>query len=282
MRTGRTPRPLHEIREPANRSADLATAFDPARCGTITGAVRWHGALPVVPPISLIQVPKPPDGKTEIGNPNAPRVATDGAVAGAIIYLSGVDPRRAKHWDHPAVSVEVTRSTLIVRQGSAEGRCGVALAGTAVGLVSREPGSAEPALHSIRGRGAAYFTQMVTVADRTVNRVLSEPGIVELSSGSGYFWLRAYLAVCEHPYVAVTGADGSFRFNQVPDGEYEVHCWKANWHIDRLERDPESLGPVRLYYQSPVELRQRVAAKAGKAESIEFALSATDFEAARK
>jgi hypothetical protein len=151
-----------------------------------------------------------------------------------------------------------------------------------VNLLSREPASAEPALHSIRGRGASFFTQMLPVSDRPVSRVLSEPGIVELSSGSGYYWLRAYLLVSEHPYVAITGADGSFRFDQVPDGDYEVHCWKANWHIDRLERDPESLGPVRLYFRPPAEFRKRVVVKAGKTESIEFTLSGADFERSGK
>jgi len=282
MRTGRTPKPLHDIHEAPNSSPDLGSAFDPARCGTVKGTVRWVGSPPTVPTISLTQVPKPPDGKNQIGNPNTPRVATDGSLAGAIVFLTGVETKRSKPWDHPRARVEVTRSTLIIRQGSAEQSCGVALAGSAVNLLSREPASSEPALHSIRGRGAAFFTQMLPVSDRPVSRVLSEPGIVELSSGSGYYWLRAYLAVSEHPYVAVTGADGAFQFEQMPDGEYEIHCWKANWHIDRLERDPESLGPVRLYFRPPVERRKRVTVNAGKSESIDFTLTTTDFEPSGK
>src|SRR5262249_42863526 len=85
MRTGRTPKALHPIQEAPRVSTDLSSAFDPARCGAIKGTVRWAGSPPKVPPISLTQVPKPPDGKTEIGNPNAPRVATDGSAAGAIV-----------------------------------------------------------------------------------------------------------------------------------------------------------------------------------------------------
>jgi hypothetical protein len=282
MRTGRTPKPLHDIHEAPHSSPDLGSAFDPARCGTIKGTVRWAGNPPTVPTISLTQVPKPPDGKTQIGNPNAPRITTDGSLAGAIVFLTCVEPKRSKPWEHPRASVEVTRSILMIRQGSAEQSCGIALAGSAVNLLSREPASSEPALHSIRGRGAAFFTQMLPVSDRPVSRELSEPGIVELSSGSGYYWLRAYLAVREHPYVAVTGADGAFRFEQVPDGQYEIHCWKANWHIDRLERDPESLGPVRLYYRPPVELRKRMTVNAGRTESIDFTLTTADFEPSGK
>lgn len=38
-------------------------------------------------------------------------------------------------------------------------------------------------------------------------------------------WTRAYIAVFEHPYFAVTGANGSFSIEGVPAGTYTLRAW---------------------------------------------------------
>ncbi|HXB71337.1 MAG TPA: carboxypeptidase regulatory-like domain-containing protein [Candidatus Acidoferrales bacterium] len=38
-------------------------------------------------------------------------------------------------------------------------------------------------------------------------------------------WMHAYMGVVEHPYFAVTGADGSFEWPNVPPGDYTVAVW---------------------------------------------------------
>jgi plastocyanin len=38
-------------------------------------------------------------------------------------------------------------------------------------------------------------------------------------------WMRAYIGVMEHPYFAVTRADGSFEMTNVPPGDYTVAAW---------------------------------------------------------
>jgi len=271
MRTSDPPRPLHPIRPADPIAADLGFAFDSVRCGSVTGHVRWVGPRPIVEPIRLTQVSSPPGGKTESANPNAPIISKDNYLADAVVFLSGIDTARSTPWPYPPVTVEVARDGMAIRQGSSVGRYAIVRRGTEVEFVTHEA-----ALHSVRARGASFFTQMLATPDRPVRRVMSDNGIVELSSGSGYFWLRGYLAVSDHPYVAVTGPDGSFRFDQVPDGEYDIVCWKANWRIDRLERDPELLSPVRLHFRPPIESRQRVAVKAGGSQVIDFAISAAE------
>jgi len=37
-------------------------------------------------------------------------------------------------------------------------------------------------------------------------------------------WMRSYIAVFDHPYFAVTKADGTFEIGNVPPGEYEVQA----------------------------------------------------------
>jgi len=38
-------------------------------------------------------------------------------------------------------------------------------------------------------------------------------------------WMNSYVAVMTHPYFAVTGTDGTFKIDGVPDGTYEIEAW---------------------------------------------------------
>jgi len=39
-------------------------------------------------------------------------------------------------------------------------------------------------------------------------------------------WMRAYVSAMEHPYFAVTGADGSFAIPNLPPGDYVLEAWQ--------------------------------------------------------
>jgi len=275
LRTPAPPRPLYPIEEPRPQATDLGAEFDRARCGSVTGRVLWTGPAPEVEPIVAFRVFAPPGNPETVPNPNAPRIAA-GGLAEAVVWLRPVDLKRSRKWDHPPVVVEVGPTDFVVRPGDRTGRIGIVRRGDAVEFVSREAN-----LHSARGRGAAFFTQMLPDPDEPVRRTLSESGVVELSSGSGYYWMRGYLVVSDHPYVAVTGEDGAFAMDQVPDGEYEVRCWKASWHVEREEHDPEGFGPARLVFQPAIEKRRRVRVVSGQASDVSMTFAAEDFATAR-
>ncbi|HTF88920.1 MAG TPA: carboxypeptidase regulatory-like domain-containing protein [Planctomycetota bacterium] len=38
-------------------------------------------------------------------------------------------------------------------------------------------------------------------------------------------WMKAWVGVFDHPYYAVTGADGRFTLAGLPPGEYHLHAW---------------------------------------------------------
>ena len=38
-------------------------------------------------------------------------------------------------------------------------------------------------------------------------------------------WMRAYIGVVDHPYFAVTGAEGAFHWANVPPGDYTIAVW---------------------------------------------------------
>lgn len=272
MRTARPPRPLHPLRPPASVRTDLASAHDVRECGTIAGRVVWDGPPLSVPPLDLPTSVLLPSRTKSIPNPNAPRVRR-GRVAEAVVWLRGVDPTRSRKWDHPPVSVLASQLEYVIQQGDERVRAGFVRQGEGVRFTTREPDR-----HSIRGRGAAFFTDFLYDAGRPTTRDLTEDGIVELTSATGAYWCRAHLIVSDTPYLSRTNDRGEFRLTDVPAGSYELVCWMPNWRIDRLERDPELVVHVRLTFGPDVEMKRPVRVTAGATAETEFLLGEGDFK----
>jgi hypothetical protein len=275
------PQPLYPISESQPATSELGTEPDKTFCGTVRGSIQWSGGVPSVQPIVITKVTSPPTAQPQYPNPNAPRIL-NGRLADAIVYLVGVNVRRSKGWNPSPTTVTVDRTRISV--GGRGGRIGIVRRGQDVEFLAHEqvdPATNRPILHSVRGRGAAFFTQMLTVADRPVRRPMPDNGLVELSSGSGYCWLRGYLFVTDTPYAAVTGADGEFTFPDVPNGDYEAVCLVPNWHVDHFENDPELFiyeGSARLVFRPTVEKQQKVSIEAGKLSDVSFTFSNADFD----
>lgn len=240
--------------EPGPPAAGLA--FDPAMTGRVAGRVAWGGVIPETPGF-LYGLPRPGGLGFEFRtaeNPNRPRVhPKTKAVAGAVVFLRGIDPAAARPWDLPPVRVEVGNGRITVVQGDRRDRAGFVRRGDAFTAVSTEP-----AYHLLRGRGDAFFGLALPEPNSPATRTLTAPGRVELSSGTGQYWMRADLFVADHPYFAVTDADGRFAFEQVPAGKAEVVVWLPGWGAAKQERDPDSTSVARMAYSPPLERAEPV------------------------
>jgi hypothetical protein len=80
--------------------------------------------------------------------------------------------------------------------------------------------------------------------------------------------MHAYLFVSDHPYCAITDADGHFEWPRVPPGEYELITWMPSWDVVRFERDPESTAVVRIDFGPHREWRQTVAVRPNETTTI--------------
>jgi hypothetical protein len=130
--------------------------------------------------------------------------------------------------------------------------------------------SCEPVMQSLCVRGAAFFTLAFPDPDRPLRRRLDHDGLVELSSGMGHYWWRGYLFVCRHPYFTWTDAEGRFTLTQVPAGDLRVVCWLPNSKIARTERDPNTIGILRIAYEKPLERAIPIRMEAGDEKQMEI------------
>lgn len=254
----------------------IGSTFDPSSAGQIEGTVNWAGDAPAVPPFevgSLVTDARPARPRFFEANPNVPCIdAKTGGVAGAVVFLREVAPNRSRPWDHPPVVVEHKDRKLQIVQGPRNGNTGFVRVGEAVEIVSREKH-----YNSCRASGAAFFTLALPDADKPAQRVLRAKGLVEWSSAAGYYWMRGYLFVTDHPYYVRTDADGRFVLPSVPPGKYELVCWLPNWRIGRQERDPESGLVVRLSYLPPLEIVRPVEVQVDGTAVVAFQASQADF-----
>jgi len=198
-------------------------------------------------------------------NPHSPQIdsATNG-VGGLVVFLRGIAPELARPWDHPPVTVVMHDQQAMVRQGeNAPGLVGIVRRGDGVTLVS---GQSIP--HSLRARGAAFFTLTLPEPNKLRRRTFTEVGHVELTSANGHLAMRGHLFVDEHPYYVVTNSNGQFQIPQVPAGNYELVCWRPDWRVARKERDPESLTFVRMTFVPPKETALPVTVHAGHTASV--------------
>src|SRR5262249_55977804 len=129
-------------------------------------------------------------------------------------------------------------------------------------------------LHAAQARGATFFSLTLPRPEQPRKRRLDVPGVVELASASGYFWMRAYVHVSDHPYLTHTDAEGRFRLEQVPEGDYDLVAWHPDWRVAQEQRNPDLFRVQQVRFRPPLEASGRVSVRDGKTVEIELGLGA--------
>ena len=74
---------------------------------------------------------------------------------------------------------------------------------------------------------------------------LKAPGMVVVRD-TARVWTRAYLAVFDHPYFAVTGAGGTFTIDGVPPGKYTLRAWHERTAVATQSVEVGANGVVKV------------------------------------
>lgn len=99
----------------------------------------------------------------------------------------------------------------------------------------------------------------------------SQPGPYQATCDAGHPWMSAYVVVIEHPYYAVTDANGRFELRDVPPGTYTIKMWHEGVAVTKTEKQN---GKVTAYhYEAPYEELQQITVSAGGTVNVGFTLS---------
>jgi len=87
-------------------------------------------------------------------------------------------------------------------------------------------------LHNVHGNAVktegptlTVFNLALPIKGQKLPVTMTKPGVVKLQCDAGHTWMNAWIYVFEHPFFAVTGADGRFVIKDVPAGRYTVEYW---------------------------------------------------------
>jgi hypothetical protein len=166
-----------------------------------------------------------------------------GGVGNSVVWLAGVT--QGPRDDAPR------RVRVLLDGCRLEPRVQRVAAGGTVMLTSRDAMMTRLQFLDLDGGSASRGTVLFNDAGQVVpsSEAAQRPGLV-LIRDDLHPWVRGYLAVTPHPFVAVTAADGLFRFDNVPPGQYTLVVWHERFGTkqQRIRVDAQVETRVALSY----------------------------------
>jgi hypothetical protein len=201
--------PLTTI-NPGGKPVDAATA------GSIGGMIMLDGAPPA--PKTLLMAAAPPCAKqhTDVKATTEDVVPGDGGtLQNVVVYLKG---------DFGAYSFDVPQTPAVLDQGGCQFHPHV------VALMTNQPLqviSSDPTGHNVNVMAKINAAWNHTQAPRSQPYLQSfaHSEVAMPVKCNIHPWMKAYIAVLDTPYFAVTGKDGTFSLSNVPPGTYTLTAW---------------------------------------------------------
>lgn len=139
------------------------------------------------------------------------------SLANALVWVDGVASGKSL--------TDVRRVTLVIENCRFVPRIIAVSTGTTINILSRD-GVAHTSRFYRENSGEPVETISTVDAGQVVpsEKIASQAGIVEARHAQ-HSWTRAYIAVFDHPYHAVTDERGQFRIDSLPPGTYTVKVW---------------------------------------------------------
>jgi plastocyanin len=194
---------------------------DPATAGSVTGMIMLEGAPPAPRTINMSGVP--PCAKQHVGDPGKTEeiVPGDGGtLQNVVVYLKG---------DFAAYSFNVPQTPAVLDQGACQFHPHV------LALLIDQPlevVSSDPVGHNVNAMAKINATWNHTLAPKSKQPYQQSFARAEVAipvKCNIHPWMKAYIAVLDSPYFAVTGQDGAFALRNVPPGTYTLTAWQETY-----------------------------------------------------
>jgi plastocyanin len=189
---------------------------DPKTASTVKGTVVYRGPKPKRRAIDMSEEPACVEAHHGKAYEEPLVVDKAGRLANAFVYVkSGLE---GKHFAIPDAPVTIDQNG-----------CGFhpRVLGIQVGQRLNVTNS-DPLTHNIHPLAQVNreWNHSQGPGDPPLARKFLKPEIMIRVKCNIHSWMRAYIGVTDHPYFAVSGADGSFELPNLPPGTYVVEAWQ--------------------------------------------------------
>jgi plastocyanin len=195
---------------PAPKPEPVYFKVDEATAGTIRGTIRIAGKIPAAKVVSLDADPQ--CAKLHAGG----TITEQTGVGNVFVYLkTGLEGKTFAPAAEPVVIDQK----------------GCWFTPRVIGIRTGQPlqvTNSDPVTHNIhpQPRKNRDWNQSQAPEDPPLSRKFAAPEIMIPVKCNVHNWMRAWIGVLDHPYFAVTGADGAFEIRNVPPGSYTVAAWR--------------------------------------------------------
>jgi hypothetical protein len=217
------------------------TPLDHATTGSIVGAVTFHGDPPPSTPVPLDRT----CGALYKGGPvtAGDALVNDHRVQNAFVYIrEGLGDRV---FPQPTTPVEIDQKGCLFAPR-------VAAAETCQEIVFL---NSDPLLHNVHGfpkTSGAWNFSLSQAGNRRSVRVPAPEAMIRVGCDV-HPWMQSYVGIVNHPYFAITGADGGFVLRDVPPGDYVVASWHERFGTreQKVKVGPKEEQAVAFAYGNP-------------------------------
>jgi plastocyanin len=214
---------------------------DPATAVTIAGTIRFEGTQPKPDPINMASDPYCADrNKNAITHPVM--VDAKGGLQNVFVHVrGGLGTRRFQ--------VPTTAVVLDQRNCAYTPRVFGIQVGQPLEILN-----SDATLHNIHAIPEANreFNRGQSTAGQKDTHIFSAAEVMVPFKCDVHRWMNAWVGVLEHPFYAVTGADGTFEIKGLPPGTYTIEAWHEilGRQTETINVGPTQTGKLSFTFQA--------------------------------
>ncbi len=236
--TTQTPAAKAAAKAPAAKAGPGGYAVEAvAGGGSVAGAVKYQGDAPAA---ETIEISKDTGVCGTQKVLETVSVGAGGGLANAVVWIDGIS--KGKDWgalDGGTVDqhqCEYTPQVQIVKMGDE--------------LQILNSDEVLHNIHAYHNDTETLFNLAQPIKGMKTPKTLDRSGPVHLKCDV-HSWMSAWVFVANHPYYAVTGADGSFNLGDVPAGTHKVKVWHQKLGEKSLDVTVEGGGSATADFTMP-------------------------------
>lgn len=194
-------------------AADQAAPAGVMGSATITGTVRFEGTVPPLPKLKMDADPVCAEQHTETAHAQHLVVNNKGVRYAFVFVTSGLQGT------YPAPTTPAVFD-----------QRGCLYEPHVLGVQAGQPveiRNSDATLHNVNAKPAqsAPFNLAMPTKGMKIAKTFDAQEIMVPVKCNVHPWMLAYIGVVNHPFFAVSGADGSFSIKGLPAGTYTVQMW---------------------------------------------------------